>query len=155
MAHPESWISQFSAETEKTVVYSITTGNITCAAWTENNLQLPLPGDLHFPVQPFEQPRRQISDIYSAFKKKRYFMSQLIQILGVQLFSFFICTRSERWYSLCQLAHNHPLWPSDGKSSFSDSLSQERDVFHTFPQKNLLQVRCLFQQGLTATIDSD
>lgn len=82
-------------------------------------------------------------------------MSQLIKILGVQLFSFFICTRFERWSSFCQLAHNYPLWLSDGKSSFFDSLLQEKDLFHTFPEKNLLQVRCLFQQGLTATIDSD
>lgn len=67
-------------------------------------------------------------------------MSQLIQILGFQLFSFFICAHSEQWSSLCQLAHNHPLRPSDVKSSFSDSLSQERDVFHTFPEKSFYRL---------------
>lgn len=66
-------------------------------------------------------------------------MSQLIQILHVQLFSFFICTHAEQWSSLCQPAHNHPLRP-DGKSSFSDSLSHERDVFHTVPKKNLYRL---------------
>lgn len=85
-------------------------------------------------------------------------MNQLIQILGVQLLSFFICTHSALWSSLCQPAHNHPLRLSDGKTSFSDSLSQERDMLRTLPEKkkkNLLQVRCIFQQGLTASIDSD
>lgn len=39
----------------------------------------------------------------------------------------------ERWTSLRQPMCNHTLWPSEGKNSFPNSLSQDRDVFHTSP----------------------
>lgn len=57
----------------------------------------------------------------------------------------------ERWTSLRQPACNHTLGPSEGKSSFPNSLSQDRDVFHTSPPRK----NPLFQRRLTATIDSD